>query len=281
MTLKDSQQLADLHSKKKNTPTMGGIIFLLPVIFLIKAGLYPELFLILSYFIIGLTDDILKLKSRSLGIRVRLWFEFLLVFFYLLYKLKIGELHPVLQLSPSHHLHLSYYFYILFTSFIFVGLVNSFNITDGVDGLLGSLVIQILIMSLFTFSRFQIDYPVIRNIFFSLLGIVVSFLVFNFPPARIFMGNVGSITLATIVTILYILYNLHLVVLFSCFILLVNTFSVIIQSFSFRVFQKRVFPIAPFHHTLEFKNFSPVKIILIYFFGNLIVSLFFNILFFQ
>ncbi len=272
VTFKDSEKLAELHTKKKNTPTMGGIIFILPLIFFIKSKLYAETILILCYFFTGLLDDILKLKKKNFSIRNRLWFEFFPVFFYLLYKLKSGELNPLLRLTPSLELPLSYYSYVIFTCFVFVGIVNSFNITDGVDGLLATLITQITILSFFVISKFNIDFPVINEVFYSLLGMVFAFLIFNFPPAKIFMGNVGSLSLGAIFAALYILYNLHIPALILCFAPGVNTLSVIIQSFSFRVFGKRVFPIAPLHHTFEFKNFSSLTIIFIYLVTNLIVG---------
>ncbi len=270
ITLKDSEKLAKLHSKKKNIPTMAGIIFVLPMLFFLKSKLYSETLLVTSYFLIGLLDDILKQKKKNFSIRIRLWLEFIPVFLYLLHKLKKNELSPLLKITSSYEFHISYYSYILLTTFIFVGMVNSFNITDGVDGLLGSLVTQIIIGSLFILSKFNLNFLHVNNVLYSLLGIILAFLILNFPPARIFMGNTGSLTLGAIFANIYILYNLHIIGLIICFTPIVNTISVVIQSFSYRIFGKRVFPIAPLHHALEFKNFSSIQIIFIYFTSNLI-----------
>lgn len=272
VTLKDSEKLAQLHSKKKDIPTMAGIIFVIPLLVFMKAKLYAEVFLIIACFVIGLVDDILKISKRNFSIRFRLWFEFFPVFLYLLYKIKTGELSAILRVTPSMVIQLPYYTYVMLTSFIFVGIVNSFNITDGVDGLLGLLTTQIVVVSLLLLPRFNVEYSVIYNCLYVLVGSLIAYLIFNFPPAKIFMGNVGSVTLGAVVATIYLLYNLHLFLLVVCSTLIMNTISVMIQSFSYRIFGKRIFSIAPLHHALEFKGFGSIQIDLIYFFTNLIIN---------
>jgi len=171
----------------------------------------------------------------------------------------------------SQKIYLSYFLYTLITSFIFVGIINSFNITDGVDGLLGSLAIQIITATLIIFSKFDISFIPILNLLNALLGCLLGFLIFNFYPAKVFMGNTGSLTLGAILAAIYTFYNFQLLLLGVSFVLVFNTISVMIQSFSFRIFGKRVFPIAPFHHTLEFKNFTTIQIVLLYFLVNLLI----------
>lgn len=251
---------------------MAGIIFLLPTITLIKAGLYTEVVLIFVYFVIGLIDDIFKITGKKFSIRYRLWLGFISVFIYLLYKIYCGELVPLLRLTPTVTINLSYYSYTLLTCLVVVGIVNSFNITDGVDGLLSSLTAQIIMVSFLLFGRFGINYPYISTLMSIFLGCVLSYFVFNFPPAKLFMGNVGSLTIGSIIAVIYTLYNMHLFLIIICGMLVVNTISDIIQSFSYRVFGKRVFPIAPLHHTLEFKGLNSLQIDLIYFILNLAIN---------
>ncbi len=251
---------------------MGGIIFFLPLIFFLKSKLYLETILIISYFLVGLTDDILKIRRKNFSIRSRLWFEFLPIFFYLLYKIKTGELNPIIRITPSWAIQLSYYTYVMLTGFIFVGIVNSFNITDGIDGLLGSLTTQIIVISFILLAKFNINHPNISNSLNTLLGYILAYLIFNFPPAKTFMGNVGSVTLGAIIATIYVLYNLHILLLVICAVFVINTISVIIQSFSYRVLGKRVLPIAPLHHTLEFQGFNSLQIDLIYFLTNLTIN---------
>lgn len=252
---------------------MGGIIFLLPLIFFVKSKLYSETVIILFYFLVGLTDDVLKIRKKNFSIRARLWFEFLPVFFYLLYKIKTGELNPIIRITPSWTIQLSYYTYVILTPFIFVGIVNSFNITDGVDGLLGSLTTQIIIISCIILAKFGINHLDIYNSLNTLLGCILAYLIFNFPPAKIFMGNVGSISLGAIVATIYVLYNIHILLLIVCSVLTINTISVIIQSFSYRILGKRVLPITPLHHAFEFKGLNSIQIGLIYFITNLVINI--------
>ena len=260
------------HIQTKNmVPTMGGIGicvgFLFPFIFL-KTTVFSAIILLFLclFFAIGLIDDFLKIKKKNnngLAIRTRLFLQF--VFSFCLYWYLHDVLPPYLNIPFTNiAIYIPEFLYAMLFVFIFVGTINSANITDGIDGLLSIIsVIIILVFLAIIVIKDQFDVFSI-SIILSIIGSICGFLIFNFHPARIFMGDSGSLFVGSIIAFIGIYKKLELYIPFVCIILFIECLSVIIQVLYFKKTKKRFFKMAPFHHHLESKSLSENKIVLIF-----------------
>lgn len=265
------------HLKKAKTPTLGGIgIFLSTWISVLIFGFDKinnhyliSLFIVtISFFVIGLIDDLLKIKQNSgkgLNPYVRLILETITVLLILNY---LGyEQHSLWKLSLLNIKVLPLGFlFIPFVIFVIVGGANSVNMTDGLDGLASGLM-MIGIAPFLILALIEKEYGVALFIM-SLIGSLLAFLLFNFHPAKIFMGDVGSLPLGGSIALVSFLLNKEILLLISGGIFVFESISVILQVISFKTRKKRVFLMAPFHHHLELKGLPEWKIVMmLYIFG--------------
>ena len=255
------------HQKKSGTPTMGGLIFIIPTIVTILILLFTKkiefsvnllivLFVFISYSMIGFLDDYISIKKkRNEGLtqtqKLLLQFVVALVF-YLLYSLYTDS-KSVLEITALGIKWNLGWFYGVFILFLLVGSSNAVNLTDGLDGLAGGLsAISFLAFGLISWGSYWIQgYQDIGIFCFVLVGSLIGFLVYNTNTAKVFMGDTGSLTLgATLATIAILTsHELSLAVIGGVFV--IETLTVIIQVISVKFFHKRVFLMAPIHHHFE------------------------------
>ena len=247
------------HAAKSGTLTMGGIGFVLTILILalilINVEFRPEylalILLVLAFSLIGLIDDLLKIfRRQNLGLTFwqKILFQFAaaggfaIFFAFLGYNLSVTSILSKLGFSNP-------YLYQLFLMFMIVGFANAANLTDGLDGLLaGTAGIAFLALA-FVSARLNAPDAVI----FSLIsvGAVLAFLYFNFPKAKIFMGDVGSLAIGSALAGLAIILHKELRLILIGGIFVAEALSVILQVAAYKLFKRRIFKMAPLHHHFE------------------------------
>jgi len=279
----------DAHKSKSGTPTMGGFIFIIPCLITVlillitkkmefTINLFIILFVMISYALIGFLDDYISLKNntnKGLTQLQKLFLQFIvaLVFFIMFRHFGGGE--PILRVTLFNLEWNLSWFYGLFILFLLVGTSNAVNLTDGLDGLAGGLsAIGFLAYGLISWGSYWIvGYQDIGIFCFILVGCIMGFLVYNSHPAKVFMGDTGSLSLgATLATVAILTsHEVSLAVIGGIFVL--ETLSVIIQIFSVVVFKKRVFLMSPIHHHFERLGWSEGDIVKLFWIGGFILSL--------
>lgn len=258
--------LEEAHRKKTGTPTMGGIIFIIPTIvtlvFLylfhkieLSYTLYIALFTFLGYALIGFIDDfliILKHNNKGLSEQQKMIMQLMIaiLFFYLFMK---GGNEPLLWI---HTLGIKLdigWCYGLFILFVLAASSNAVNLTDGLDGLAGGLsVIALLAFGLISWNTgWLAGYEELAILCFTLLGSVLGFLVFNVSPAKVFMGDTGSLALGAFLGSVAILTRHELLLVIIGIVFVMETVSCIIQRTYYHFTKKRIFPMTPIHHSFE------------------------------
>lgn len=279
----------DAHRKKAGTPTMGGFIFIIPCLITVllllitkkmeySINLFIILFVMLSYGMIGFLDDYISLKhntNKGLTQIQKLALQFVVaVVFYVLFR-HFGEGDSVLRVTLFNLEWNLSWFYGAFILFLLVGTSNAVNLTDGLDGLAGGLsAIAFLTYGLIAWGSYWISgYQDIGIFCFILVGCIMGFLVFNSSPAKVFMGDTGSLSLgATLATVAILTsHEFSLAVIGGVFV--IETLSVIIQIFSVVVFGKKVFLMSPIHHHFERLGWSEGDIVKMFWVGGFILSL--------
>ncbi len=256
------------HFRKAGTPTMGGLVFLFSFLFtiLLFAPKTPRLFLALlltfSSAFLGFMDDYQKVvHRRSLGIRARekLLAQFVFALFFYFVLLALG--HSTLVTIPFTSLQVDLgLFYPLLIFVIIIGFSNAVNLTDGIDGLAGGTAILALLALLFLASLQGMQ----DLVYFcsALLGACFGFLIFNLHPARIFMGDVGSLSLGTALAVVGILTKAEFTLVIIGGVFVLETLSVVLQVIFFRLTGKRVFLMSPLHHHFEMKGWSEWHVVI-------------------
>ena len=263
---KVSLLINERHLKKDGTPTMGGFIFIIPTILALlflwwrgsiemSSNLVIVIFVFLSYAALGFTDDYLKVRyknNKGLSILLKLLIQTViaLVFFYIYVK-EGGE--PTIEITFLNlNLNLGWV-YGLFILFLLVGTSNAVNISDGLDGLAGGLsTIAFFAYGLIAWSTsWLVGYNEIAIFCFILVGSLLGFLMFNSHPAKIFMGDTGSLALGATLASIAILtrHEISLAVIGGVFV--VEALSSLIQIIAIIKFKKKIFLKAPLHHHFE------------------------------
>ena len=256
------------HKTKSGTPTMGGLGFFtitisLALIF-VDFKYLPVLLLVSGYAGLGFIDDILKIiQRRNLGLTFwqKIVSQVILSAIFSLYLLNRG------QVEGSF---LIWIWSLGFWVFLIVGCANATNLTDGLDGLLaGTIILSFLGFAGVFFKNAQMG---AMALCFISAGAVFGFLFFNFPKARLFMGDVGSLSLGAMLAGMAIItrHEWFLAVIGGVFLL--EALSVIIQVFSFKYLGKRVFKMAPLHHHFELLGLPEIVVVIIFWMAQLILS---------
>ena len=250
------------HRKKEGTPTMGGLIFIIPTVgatlFLLlthkiayTSNLGIVLLVFIGYACIGFLDDFLSIrrgKNEGLTDYQKLLMQVLIAigFFYIYMKnggqtsWVVGTLHLDLEMS---------WLYGLFILFVLVGASNAVNLTDGLDGLAGGLsAIALIAYSLISLT---VGFEEIGIFSLILVGSIFGFLIYNTYPAKIFMGDTGSLALGAAMGAIAILTHRELTLLVVAGIFIIETLSVIIQTVWVQVFKRKLFLMTPIHHHFE------------------------------
>lgn len=279
------------HLKKSGTPTLGGIIILIP--FYLSCYLlivdFNEiikiiLFVSFSFALLGLCDDLMKLlfkNSKGLSGKFRLIIGFIITSIAAYYLLSLYP--PEISRSVLFpYIHSMYIYIGTFGSIIFITLVtvataNSVNLLDGLDGL-ASIIVSTILVFLYivlylmlipgNFNGFNYSglfyYNEIREVFVviaSLIGSLLGFLWYNAKPAKIFMGDVGSLGVGATLGIIAVILKQELFLFIAGLILVFESLSVIIQVYYYKFTGKRIFLMAPLHHHFEKKGYYEVKVV--------------------
>ncbi len=268
------------HFKKSGTPTMGGIIMVIAIFFtvLLTAQWETEMIVILGsilgFGLIGLVDDFIKVVlHRSLGLKAtqKLIGQFVLaaiLAFYAYNAPGIGS--AVLVPFTSAFLDLGKAF-IPFTMFWVVGLVNSVNFTDGLDGLAAG--VTMIIMAFFSLIALAVGHREVAIISAAVTGSCLGFLRFNAHPAQIFMGDTGSMAIGGAVAAAALILRLPLLLPIIGGIYVIEILSVVIQVISFKLTGRRVFLMSPLHHHYEMKGWEETKVVVVFWIVTIILVL--------
>ncbi len=255
------------HMHKNGTPTMGGIIFMAAVFAAcftagwasIQAGQYGHivvLLLALSFGCIGFLDDYEKLRRKqNLGLtaKKKLILQLAASVLFIMVMRYLGYITPNLYIPFANvTLPIPEPLYFIFAAFVIVGCVNAVNLTDGVDGLASGATFPLMIFFVAVTYYWGEAYGALGVFASGLAGGLLGFLIYNFNPAKVFMGDTGSLFLGGAVAALAFAYDMPLILVVLGLVYIVETLSVIIQVGYFKLSGgKRVFKMAPFHHHLE------------------------------
>lgn len=273
------------HMKKSGTPTMGGIMIIVSILATsliivhkfspdpIGYELYLLLFVLLGYGIIGFLDDFIKVAlKRNLGLtsKQKMFGQLLIavIFYGILYYLEYPTYLKVPGTSIQWDLGWAYG---LLVVFMLVGTSNAVNLTDGLDGLLaGTAVIAFGafgILAWYGFPQYEVTIFALATV-----GALLGFLVFNAHPAKVFMGDTGSLALGGALAAIAILAKLELLLVIIGGVFVIETLSVIIQVISFQLTGRRVFKMSPLHHHYELLGWSEWRVVTTFWFIGLIFA---------
>ena len=276
------------HLKKDGTPTMGGIIFIIPVIgsllYLYLTGsieisynLIILLFVFLAYAAIGCVDDYLKIKMKDNGglsvVNKFMWQMVIALIFFVLYMKGGGSANLTLSIL-NINLDIGWLFG-LFIFVLLVGTSNAVNITDGLDGLAAGLsAISFLAYGIIAWNCSWLPgYQEIAIFSFILVGALIGFLMFNGHPARVFMGDLGSLSLGAALATIAILTHHEFSLALIGGVFLIEVISSFIQIIAIRRYKKKVFLKAPLHHHFEELKWTETDIIKLFWTVGLILAM--------
>ena len=276
--LKAGQSIREIgpkwHQVKSGTPTMGGIMFIVPTALLVifcdlpalRDGVYDHLLVLglaLVYGLIGFLDDFVKVRlHRNLGLtalqKLLLQLAAALLFLWLLrgtgsltYDLYV----PFFNVSFA----IPWPVYLIFAGFVIVGCVNAVNLTDGIDGLAAGVTTPVMVF--FAAAAYLWGSDTLALFPAALTGGLLGFLVYNFHPAKVFMGDTGSLFLGGAVCGMAFALDMPLVLILVGIVYIVETVSVMMQVTYFKLTHgKRIFRMTPIHHHFEMGGLSEVKI---------------------
>ncbi len=276
--------VGEAHRKKEGTPTMGGLIFIIPTVVatlaLILTGKIPYtsnlgivLLVFLGYACIGFIDDFLSIRkgnNEGLTTYQKLFMQVLIAigFFYIYMRSGgqtswvVGTLHIDIEMG---------WLYGLFILFVLVGASNAVNLTDGLDGLAGGL--SAIAFIAFSLISLMVGFEDIGIFSLILAGSLLGFLIYNTHPAKIFMGDTGSLALGGVMGAIAILTHRELTLLVVAGVFVIETLAVIIQTTSVQLFHKKVFLMTPLHHHFEKLGWQETDIVKLFWVFGLILSM--------
>ncbi|MBR5152523.1 MAG: phospho-N-acetylmuramoyl-pentapeptide-transferase [Clostridia bacterium] len=285
--LKFGQEIRDegpkWHEKKSGTPTMGGFIFISGIIgslLLVCVGLFflggetPNftdlsimLLMMLAYAAIGFVDDYIKvILKRNLGLTAgqKFFLQMLVAAVFLSWAVLGGHITTLIQIPFTSIQWEMGWMFIPFGVLVILASVNSVNLTDGLDGLAASVTLPVaLFFLLISTVRGVTDFAV-ALFATALLGGLLGFLVYNKYPAKVFMGDTGSLCLGGAVCAMAILTEQPLTLLVVGFVYVMESLSVIMQVTSFKLTGKRIFKMSPIHHHFEMCGWKETKIVAVF-----------------
>lgn len=258
------------HFKKAGTPTMGGVMFILSttIVMLIMSDSFTDkgmiaLYSLIAFGFIGFLDDMLKiLKKQSEGLKA--WQKMILLLAF------AGALSYYGYLNFAHEIAIPFtaikiplgVFYIPFIVIVYAATTNAVNLTDGLDGLAST--VSVLVLTFFAVVSFMMKEYSLAIFCVALISGLIGFLKFNAYPAKVFMGDTGSLAIGGAIATIAIILEQPLVLFIVGAIYVIETLSVIIQVTSFKLTGKRVFKMAPIHHHFEQCGWNEVKIVTVF-----------------
>lgn len=263
------------HMHKKGTPTMGGISFIIAIVISLIVAMFLDssnmqyyilfIYTTISFSIIGYIDDMLivvKKKNDGLAPRKKLMLQIIFsVIFYILVTFIYKDVNYIHIPVFDYNLNISY-FYIIFLVFWQTGFSNAVNLTDGLDGLATS--VTIITTSTFALLAYKENNFPVLVFCLTIVGALVGFLLFNRNPAKIFMGDTGSLALGGILAAISVILHKEVAFSFIGLVYILETLSVIIQVAYFKKTGKRIFKMSPLHHHFELSGYGEVKTVYIF-----------------
>lgn len=280
--------LEEEHKEKNSTPTMGGLIFIIPTLILILLLIYLNyikisssliicIFTFIAYALIGFIDDyLIVIKNNNKGLSEKNKFILQLIvsiiFFYLFLKSGNESLLWIHSLNLKLDINFLYGLLILF---VLIATSNAVNLTDGIDGLAGSISIVVFItLGMITYNTTWLEgYKEISLLCFSLVGSLLGFLMFNINPAKIFMGDTGSLALGGLMGCIAILVRREILLILICIVFVIETLTCIIQRIYYKFTKKRIFLMTPIHHTFEKLGYSEIEIVKLFTLTSILAAL--------
>ena len=257
------------HLKKQGTPSMGGIFmigaFAIATLFFVKDN--PDAIVVLlitiGYGLVGFLDDYIKVvKKRSLGLRAwqKVVFQLIVTILFAIYLLKMNDFGTEIYVPFTKGFYIDLgWLYVPFLFFVMVGTVNSVNLTDGLDGLASG--VTVLVATYFVFIAYAVNKGLIP-VCGAAIGALLGFLVFNSYPAKVFMGDTGSLALGGFVASVAILTKMPIMLVIVGFVYVCESLSVMIQVGYFKLTGgKRIFKMAPIHHHFELSGLQGIKVV--------------------
>ncbi len=258
------------HLKKAGTPTMGGLVILVSIlltslIYIRKyTDIIPVLFMTLGFGIIGFLDDYIKVvMKRSLGLKPmqKMFGQFVVTAIFVYYYFEVAKMEAtaIIPFGGDMVFELPKWLYVIFIFIVVLGTVNGVNFTDGLDGLASG--VTAIVATFFTVAATVINAnmtPISGAVVGSLLG----FLMFNTYPARVMMGDTGSLALGGFVASIALMLRMPLFIVIVGLIYLVEVISVILQVGYFKITHgRRIFKMAPIHHHFELSGFLETQVV--------------------
>ena len=276
--------VGETHRKKEGTPTMGGLIFILPSVIattgliLTKRISYTSnlgivLLVFIGYACIGFLDDFLSIRkgnNEGLTTYQKLFMQVLIAIgFFYIYMRSGGQTAWVVG---TLHIDLEFgWLYGLAILFILVGASNAVNLTDGLDGLAGGLAAIAFIA--FALISLSVGFEEIGIFSLILTGSLMGFLIYNTHPAKVFMGDTGSLALGAVMGAIAILTHRELTLLVVASVFVVETLSVIVQTFWVQVLKRKLFLMTPLHHHFEKLGWCETDIVKLFWVIGLVLAM--------
>jgi len=268
LTSKTKPELADVHSNKEGTPNVGGIAFLCGSIvasFIVFSFNMTALYIVFSTILfasLGMLDDISKTKTSNgdgLSTKSKAGLQLLVA----LIIAVVGDHFKLTNIGIKYFYQDGIFYKVLrlgFTTFFLAYFVNAFNITDGLDGLLGTIALPIFILIIMVLLSIP-NHTVTMLLGVSMFSAVICFLYFNQHPASYFMGDCGAMGLGAFLSVMALNLNIVPFFLVATLMFSIELFSSLIQIISIRMFNKKVFEIAPIHHMYQKRGINEPSIV--------------------
>lgn len=264
----------EAHLQKNGTPTMGGFIFIIAIIVASFVGMLlgedgkEILFALLSMILfgfVGFVDDYIKvIRKQSLGLRAKQKIIMQIVFSLMiaLLQVKLSAMGTSVYLPFVKTTINLGFVYVPFIMFVVIAVVNSVNLTDGLDGLASSVTIVVSLG--FAVLAHRMFHQGLVTFLAAVIGACIGFLKVNRYPAKVFMGDTGSMALGGAIAAVAVIMNVELVVPILCFVYFMESLSVIIQVSYFKKTGKRIFRMAPIHHHFEKLGWHETRVVLLF-----------------
>ena len=277
------------HLKKQGTPTMGGIIMAITIVIVtsviyffmkiketdVANKLIPLAFITIGFGLIGFIDDAKKLifkNTKGLKPLYKMIGLLIISVLYTLYLTQILKLGTTTYIPfVKQYIELPIWIYIPFTIFVLLGTTNAVNLTDGVDGL--ATTITTIIITALTVISIMLGVKEVALIGSILIGACLGFLLFNLHPAKIIMGDTGSLLLGGAISGMALYLKMPLILVIIALIPIIETVSVMVQVLYYRKTGKRIFKMAPIHHHFELCGWNENAIVSVFSIITLILSI--------
>lgn len=264
------------HLKKQGTPTMGGIMIIITIIILtivcvlinndLITTILPVSLASVGFGLVGFVDDFKKVVLKNtdgLSPKLKLLGQLIVSVVFIMYLMNYTKLETYMKIPFTDKIvELPSWFYVMFMVFVMLGTTNAINLTDGVDGLAGSVAAIIVgAISVIAFKNEVFGVSIFGSI---VCGSCMGFLIYNFHKAKVIMGDTGSLLLGGVISSMIIYLQNPLILIILAIVPIMETFSVILQVLTGFFLGKRLFKMAPLHHHFELSGWRENKVVVVF-----------------